>query len=417
MSDKPLRVASVLQSATEMLCFIGGADLLVGRSHDDNYPEDILHLPILTSQLTSFTTAVDVDRQISEALSTGQSLYSLDESQFLKLQPDVILTQDICSVCSIDLSTMELLAAKLHPSPRVVSLNPLNIEDVLQNLTQLGEAVGLQAKAGVALAGLKARLAAADARVALHTQAMHKRANVAFIEWPEPLYVGGHWTPQLIERAGGCHPLNPGNGTIGAGKSFAVAPSKLVNSDPDLIIVCCCGLDLDTTKRELSSLQQNEWWSSLRAVQDGRVVVVDGDHMFNRPGPRLVDAFEWLCSVLLDQQELAPQGFPSIWLPPLIPGEQVLPSKRAREIPDIEEIHALAVKQGQKQYIDPGTGYTVFSQLFMIERGWCCGSGCRHCPFGHQNLPTERKCKVKPPIIVAGFGCPRKSLPKPSHAL
>jgi hypothetical protein len=285
------------------------------------------------------------------------------------------------------------------------------LDDVLRNITQVGEAVGLETKADIALTDLHARLNKVDECVALHKKINEQAPVVAFIEWSEPIYFGGHWTPQLIERAGGCHPLNPSKGAAGAGKSFPVSSKTLVESDPDLIIACFCGLDLAATKREVSALQQQPWWSQLRATRSGRVALVDGDAMFNRPGPRLVDALEWLCSVLTNTPHFAPPDFPVVWVEA---GEQLVPSKRARELTEIEEIHKFAVEKGQKQYTDPESGYTVFTQLFMMERGWCCGSGCRHCPYGHQNLPNERKGSVKPPITVPGYGCPRRSPPKPA---
>ena len=247
---KQLRVVSVLPSATEMLCFIGGGHLLVGRSHEDNYPVSITHLPVVTGQLTSFTTAVDVDKQVSSALSTGQSLYTIDEQLLTTLKPDVILTQDICAVCAIDLQTVQRLAARMSPQPRVVSLNPLSLGDVLDNLLQVGEAVGMEREAQAARAGLEARLRRADELVATSQAAAAAAAAaaakpasaaaegvvaageaarpcVAFIEWPDPLYVGGHWTPQLIERAGGAHPLNPAR-PEGAAKSFAVTAEAMI---------------------------------------------------------------------------------------------------------------------------------------------------------------------------------------------
>jgi iron complex transport system substrate-binding protein len=267
--DRPLRVVSVLPSATEMLCFIGGGHLLVGRSHEDNYPESITHLPVVTGQLTEFTTAVDVDRQVSSALSTGQSLYTIDEQLLTTLQPDVILTQDICAVCAIDLQTVQRLAARMSPQPRVVSLNPLGLDDVLDNLLQVGEAVGMEREAQAARAGLEARLRRADELVATSQAAAAATAAakpaaaaakgvaaaeeaarpcVAFIEWPEPLYVGGHWTPQLIERAGGAHPLNPAR-PGGAAKSFAVTAEAMVATVPRLAILAPCGLNLQQTRR------------------------------------------------------------------------------------------------------------------------------------------------------------------------
>ena len=209
-SARPLRVVSVLPSATEMLCFIGGGHLLVGRSHEDNYPASITHLPVVTGQLTEFTTAKDVDTQVSSALSSGQSLYTIDEQLLTTLQPDVILTQDICAVCAIDLQTVQRLASRMSPQPRVVSLNPLGLDDVLDNLLQVGEAVGMQREAQAARAGLEARLRRADVQVAASQAAAaaavaepataaaegvaaSNRQCVAFIEWPDPIYVAAAW--------------------------------------------------------------------------------------------------------------------------------------------------------------------------------------------------------------------------------
>uniref|UniRef100_A0A7S3X0H4 Fe/B12 periplasmic-binding domain-containing protein n=1 Tax=Emiliania huxleyi TaxID=2903 RepID=A0A7S3X0H4_EMIHU len=250
-----MRVASVLPSATEILCFIGGERLLVGRSHEDNFPPQITSLPVITGQTTTFTTAAEVDRVVSDSIGKGQSLYTLDAPLIESLSPDVILTQDICSVCAIDLQTVERLAAKMTPRPKVVSLNPLNLDDVLANVLQLGEAVGMAEEARAAHASLVERIAAVDRRVEQRRRQLgegRRRPRVAFIEWSDPLYVGGHWTPQLIERAGGEHPLNAG-GESGGGKSFPVPPSAVVEADPDLVILAPCGLTLDMTRREATS--------------------------------------------------------------------------------------------------------------------------------------------------------------------
>ena len=279
-----LRVASVLPSATEILCFIGGEDLLVGRSHEDNFPPQITHLPVLTGQTTAFTTAGEVDRIVSESIGKGESLYTLEVGVINSLAPDVILTQDICSVCAIDLQTVERLAAKMSPQPRVVSLNPLNMDDVLANVLELGEAVGLIDEARAAHAQLVERIDAVDRLVAQQQEQQEEehgghtrhRPRVAFIEWPEPLYVGGHWTPQLIERAGGEHTLNSGNGESGGGKSFPVPSSQVVEMDPDLVILAPCGLTLEMTRREHDLLAEADWWRGLRAVKNGRVAIVDG---------------------------------------------------------------------------------------------------------------------------------------------
>ena len=317
-ASKPtLRVASVLPSATELLCFIGGQHLLVGRSHEDNYPSSITHLPMLTDQLISreWTSAKEVDSQVSAALASGHSLYFLNTELLASLQPDLILTQDLCSVCAIDLQEVNKVAAAMNPSPNVLSMNPQSLEDVIECCTTLGEAVGLQREALKARRSLERRIeiakSVADTILAGQGATPLPRVKVAFVEWSDPIYVGGHWTPQLIHMAGGYHTLNPGNegsglpGSYvqvgGAGKSFPVSSASLTASDPDLIIVCPCGLTLPSAIRgiypliplshihpilsypssalisiltETDKLMTQEWFRSLRAVSTGRVLVV-----------------------------------------------------------------------------------------------------------------------------------------------
>ena len=321
------RVVSLLPSATEIICLIrGGQKLLRGRSHECNYPSMLDHLPMLTGQLTQFTTAEAVDTQVSEALSSGASLYTLDEAKLAALQPSVIVTQDLCNVCSIDLNAVLAVASSLDPQPAVVSLNPRNLQDVLADVQKVGDAIGLTDAAREARESLERRVQAVDARVAAIAAApsssslssSSSRPSVAFVEWPNPIYVGGHWTPQLIERAGGTHPLNPCKESEGggAGLSFPVTPETLCESDPDLIVVSPCGLDLAATRREYALLAANEWWRELRAVKAGRVALVDGDAYFNRPGPRLVHCLEWFAYVLHDGESAGWPGgdFPCEWV-------------------------------------------------------------------------------------------------------
>ena len=256
-TNKPfLRVASVLPSATEILCAIGGEKLLVGRSHEDNYPQSIVHLPPLTDQLISreWTSAKEVDSEVSAALSSGRSLYFLDTELLSSLKPDLILTQDLCSVCAIDLAEVRKVASSMQPEPRVLSMNPLSLEEVIACCTTLGDAVGLPKEAWKTRFALEKRVERAKTIAAeLLASGSAPRVKVAFIEWSDPIYVGGHWTPQLISFAGGYHTLNPSNDGVpgsyvqvgGAGKSFPVTPEAVVASDPDVIIVCPCGLPLN----------------------------------------------------------------------------------------------------------------------------------------------------------------------------
>jgi len=305
------RVVSLLPSATELLCEIAGGDkLLVGRSHECDVPASVGDRPVLTAARTRGVHAggdsASIDAEVRAVLAAdgggAQSLYTLDETLLRSLRPDVILTQDLCEVCSIDLGTVRRVAASMDPQPTIVSLNPASIEDVFDDLLRVGAAVGLERDAEVALVALRESYWSAVDFVNPYVDG----PEVLFLEWIEPPFVAGHWTPQLIEAAGGRHSLNP----AGA-KSRVATPEAIVAAQPQRVIVCPCGLDLAAIHKELPRLEATKWWGALPAVADGHVMLVDGNLMFSRPGPRLVDAFRWLVSWINDRPELTPPKFPA----------------------------------------------------------------------------------------------------------
>jgi iron complex transport system substrate-binding protein len=316
----PLRVVSLLPSATESLCLIGGAHLLVGRSHECDFPASITPLPTLTSQSTTADASpADIDSQVRAQLHSGASLYTLDADLLRHLAPDLILTQDLCAVCSIDLEAVRAVARSLPTPPRILSLSPETVEGVLDSIDEIGAAVGLEANAQTAIVALRERLFRAQDYV----NPFADGPNVAFLEWTDPLFVGGHWIPQLIERAGGRHPLNPtvprenAGAAAGpqmaeriAGKSITVSPDILAATRPDRLIISPCGVPLPAAARMARDLLSQPWAQSLPAVRTGHVAIVDGNQMFSRPGPRLIDAFEFLVGWLNDRPELIPDGFP-----------------------------------------------------------------------------------------------------------
>ena len=322
-----MRVVSLVPSATESLCLVGGEGFLVGRSHECDFPASIADRPALTSQRTAFTTSAEVDREVSAALGKGQSLYHLDVDRLRKLRPDVILTQDVCSVCAVDLETVRGAAAEMDPEPRVLSLNPESFEDVLDDLVRIGRAVCLDEQAQRAVVSLRDRFfSAAD-----FVNPYEEPPRVVFLEWVDPPYAAGHWTAQLVERAGGSHPLNPttalANAGAGAGAQMAhraagasvrVTGGAIAAAGGEALIVCPCGLDLERTRREVGAIAGEEWFRTMPAVREGRVALVDGSQMFNRPGPRLVDAYEWLVwwlgAMRCDALRARVEGFP--WSPP-----------------------------------------------------------------------------------------------------
>ncbi|KFM25188.1 hypothetical protein F751_6143 [Auxenochlorella protothecoides] len=293
-----VRVVSLLPSATEIVTKVilaqGPAPTvqLVGKSHECDYgPTSLAGLPILTAARTNFTTSADVDEQVRTSLAAGESLYSVDRDLLRSLKPDVVLTQSLCKVCSVDFRTVQAAVAEMQPPPILVDLSPQNLWEVLDDLTRR-------------IAAVRSKLA--ERREQQGTQS----PSVLMAEWTDPIFVGGHWTPQLVHMAGGSHVLNPGNDEGGAGKSYACPFADVAQADPDWLIVAPCGLDIPTTKREMAPLVAQPGWTSLKAVKKGQVVIVDGNQMFNRSGPRLVDALEFLYSLLWNEPQAMPAGFP-----------------------------------------------------------------------------------------------------------
>ncbi|KAI8620433.1 putative ABC transporter [Chytriomyces sp. MP71] len=310
------RIVSMLPSASEMICLVGGESELVGRSHEDDFPATIMHLPILTGQKTVFTSSADVDRQVSEALTQGQSLYTIDADTLKALKPTAIVTQDLCNVCAIDLVTVERISQTMSPAPHIITLNPQNLDDVISDVRRIGEELGYKEGARKAQESLQNRIEAAKTSGArlLQSKAGGVRPRVLFIEWTDPIFFGGHWTPQLIHMAGADQPIAPATDEEGAGPSRRVTHEACIATRPQIVVICPCGLSLVDAKRETDLIAGKEWFLKMTAPDsDGnavRVVIVDGNQMFNRPGPRLVDALEFLVGYIWDEPELIPAGFP-----------------------------------------------------------------------------------------------------------
>ena len=334
-STRP-RVASLLPSATELL---GAIDpllatdgLLVGRSHECDFPPSVAALPTLTAPRIRPHLAPDrpidassdpgaIDAAVKQSLRAGESLYTVDEALLASLRPDLILTQDLCNVCSIDLPAVERLARTLPGPPRVVSLNPSTIEDVLDDLLRVGEALGPEwaARAERAMVDLRERLFRAEEYVNPYLDG----PAVALLEWTDPLFCAGHWSAQLIERAGARHPWNPTvakpdsgaalgpqRGSRIAPPSRAITPTELLAHQPEFLIIAPCGFSLAQSRACAEHLSREPWWPDLPAVRAGRVAIVDGNQMFNRPGPRLIDCFEFLVGLINDRPGLIPADFP-----------------------------------------------------------------------------------------------------------
>lgn len=317
-----MRVVSLIPSATEILALLGAADSLVGRSHECDHPPRVSDVPALTAPRETPVAPDAIDRAVARSLESGQGLYHLDGARLRELAPDLIITQDLCAVCAVHPDLVHEAIAGLTPPPVVLNLRPGSLEDVYDDVLRVGEVIGRAPEAQRAVVRLRERFHEAADYVNPYTQPI----NTLFLEWTDPPFVGGHWTAQLVERAGAVHPLNPTRAITGsgsgagaqmahrvAGKSIRVTPEAILESAPDAIVIAPCGVDLPNAREHAGVLAHHDWFRSLPASRSGRIALVDGNQMFNRPGPRLVDAYRWLVGWLNNLEHLIPEGFP--WEP------------------------------------------------------------------------------------------------------
>ncbi len=288
-----MRVVSLLPSATEILFAIGAGDQVVGVTHECDFPVEASALPHLTSSLLpDELDAAGIDRHVRASVHAGSSLYGLDDKALAALEPDLIVTQELCAVCAVSYEIVDRAAKRLRGDPRVVSLEPSSLEDVFSTIAFLGELVDARDGAARVLAQLRARVAVLRDLVAARNGA-HPRALV--LEWTDPPMSGGHWTPGLVELAGG----EPVLGNPGA-NSRVLTWTEIAAADPDVVIVAPCGFGLERAQHELTALPPTaaEAFASLRAVHEGRAYAMDGNAFVNRPGPRLVDTAELFAAAI-----------------------------------------------------------------------------------------------------------------------
>lgn len=284
------RVASLIASATEIVAALGAGNMLVARSHECDYPEDVTALPAVTApKLDIAKPSGDIDRQVKALLEQALSVYRVDAEKLRDLAPDIIITQTQCEVCAVSQADVEAaLADWTGARPRIVSLAPNALDDVFADISRVADAVGLRERGAALVAGLRQRIDAIAAR----TRGL-KRPRIAAIEWIEPLMAAGNWVPELIALAGGENLF----GEAGRHSPW-MEWRDLVAADPDIILVLPCGFDIARSLQEMTALTSRPEWPRLRANQSGKVFVADGNQYFNRPGPRLVDSLEILAELL-----------------------------------------------------------------------------------------------------------------------
>ncbi len=285
-----MRIVSLLPSATEILFGIGAGTDVVGVTHECDFPQEAAKLPHVTSSaLPRVTSSAEIDRHVRRSLHEGSSLYFLDSDLLERLEPDLILTQELCAVCAVSYEIVHRAVRRMRGDPRLVSLEPSSLDDVFATITYMGELTGRENGASSLLETLRARVASLQSR----SDERVERPRVLVLEWTDPPMSGGHWTPGLVELAGGVPVLgNPG------ANSQTLEWNAIAAADPDAIVVGPCGFDLARTRSAIADLTNNEIWNNLRAVREERVHAIDGNAYLNRPGPRLVDTVEIIADAI-----------------------------------------------------------------------------------------------------------------------
>jgi len=291
------RIVSLLPSSTEIADVLGFTNQLVGRSHECDFPAGIDHLPALTApKFNPNGSSLQINNEVSEILRFGLSVYKLDVDLLEELKPDFILTQSQCEVCAVSMKEVEEAACQLISSnPVIVNLEPNSLEDVLTDIRRVGEALDVSGKAESFLTGVKNALKAMKKKTAILD-----KPNIACIEWLSPIMLAGNWVPELVEIAGGKNVLSAKDE-----HSHYFKWEEIRQEDPDVIAIMPCGFGIERTMQEISLLTDLEGWSELRAVRNNQVFVTDGNHYFNRPGPRILESAEILAEIM------HPEMFPS----------------------------------------------------------------------------------------------------------
>lgn len=300
-SQRP-RVVSLLPSATEHITALGYRDSLVGISHECDYPDGLQGLPILTSsKVLTRGTSLEIDRDVRRVLQEALGVYDIHTELLREVQPDVIVTQDLCDVCAVSLKDVQAATRELlGDHVQIVNLHPMCLEDIWTDLRSVAEALGAQDRFPEVLAERQARMQAVVERA----QAAAARPRTLTIEWLDPVMLGGLWMPELIEMAGGT-PMVTQKGE--KAPTWTDEDLASLHPAPEVVLIKPCGFDRARTAEESEAFAHRLRAFDWPAVHAGRVYVADGNAFFNRPGPRIVESLEILAACI------HPEVFPDFW--------------------------------------------------------------------------------------------------------
>lgn len=288
-----MRIISLLPSATEIVCAVGAENDLVGVSHECDWPVGVSSLPVVTQSLTLGTDSASIDQSIRSAAQRAISIYQVDGDLISRLKPDVVITQDLCEVCAVPAAAVEqaLRETVNGRPPELLRLAPRSLSDVFNDIERIGAATGRKSEAQ------RLKIEHSDRLRSLVLNSPARPMTVLSLEWLNPVMLGGLWTPELIDLAGGVSLL------AAAGQPApSIEVSRLQDIDPELVLIKPCGYRLADSEAEIARVQSiiSPQWS---ATINNRVFVVDGNQYFNRSGPRLVDSAELLHGLISGRRD------------------------------------------------------------------------------------------------------------------
>ena len=280
-----MRIVSLLASATEIVCALGAGEMLVGRSHECDWPEWVRGLPRCSEPAFDVSgSSAAIDAEVRRRIAAGEELYRVNGDLIRELQPDLVIAQSHCEVCAVTPRDVERGGECLP----MLALSAATVEGVFESIGQVAARIGLEERGREVVARERERL-----RVVSERTSGLRRPTVVMLEWTEPLFAMGNWGPELVEVA---------NGELLIGKkgeySSTVAGELVAEADPEFLIVAPCGFDLARTMRERAVMESYAWWRGLRAVREGKVAFADGNRFFNRSGMTVAWTAEIIAEIL-----------------------------------------------------------------------------------------------------------------------
>lgn len=284
-----MRICSLLPSATEILYALGLGDSVLANTHECDFPPEAASKPaLIRPRVDPRAEPGEIDRQVSELVARGESIYALDAELLARLAPDLVVTQDLCHVCAASPDDLATALTRLPKTPQVLALTPHSLVDVWNDIRRIGQATGHCKQAEE----LASKLEEAVREIESKAARAGKRPRVLCLEWLDPYYVGGHWVPEMVARAGGEDVL----GRAGE-PSFRVTAEQIAKSRAEIIVVMPCGYTLERAAKEVRAMKVPCGWNDLAAIRERRVFAVDANAYFSRSGPRLAQGVALLAQI------------------------------------------------------------------------------------------------------------------------